>query len=191
MCSSVSANDLVLPPPNIALQNNSLIHFCWDNFDLNEETPSGTGTTHSTHGIVIQDVANDAGSITTEMTPVARDIKRTIKPDTTDLKPCFIKPKIGPNFDIESTKPEIDFSETECKDFIWFLSRNTGSSFDVRLFHLGKGGFHKQLKALMKCVYVLNIWPLLISLLMKTLQFNTLLRNQKPPVFRLANNIAE
>ena len=128
MCSSISANDSVLPP-NIALHNNSVIHFCWDNFDLNEETPSGTGTTHSTHGIAIQDVANDAGSITTEITPVARDRKRTIKPDTTDLKPCFIKPKVGPNFDIERTKPKIDFSDTERENFIWFLSRNTGSSF--------------------------------------------------------------
>ena len=101
-----------------------MIHFCWDNFDLNEETPSGTGTTHSTHGIVIQNVANDAGSMTTEITPVARDRKRTIKPDTTDLEPCFIKPKVGPNFDIERTKPKIDFSDTER------LSRNTGSSFE-------------------------------------------------------------
>ena len=85
MCSSISASDSVLPPPNIALQNNSVIHFCWDNFDLNEKTLYGTGT----HGIVKQDVANDAGSITTEMTPVARDRKRIIKPHTTDLKPCF------------------------------------------------------------------------------------------------------
>ena len=125
MCSSISANDSVLSP-NIAL------HYNWDNFDLNEETPSGTGTTHSTHGIVIQDVANDAGSKIIEITPVARDRKRIIKPDTTDLKPCFIKPKVGPNFDIERTKPEIDFSDTERENFIWFLSRNTGSSFECQ-----------------------------------------------------------
>ena len=35
--------------PNISLQNNSVIHFCWDNFDLNEETLSGIGTIHPTH----------------------------------------------------------------------------------------------------------------------------------------------
>ena len=39
------------PSPNIAFQNNSVIHFCWDDFDSNEKTPSGTGTTHSTTGI--------------------------------------------------------------------------------------------------------------------------------------------
>ena len=59
MCSSITADDSVLSP-NISLQTNSVIHFCWDNFDLNEETPSGSGTTHSTHGIVIQEVASGA-----------------------------------------------------------------------------------------------------------------------------------
>ena len=29
---------------------------CYDNIDLDKETPSGSGTTHSTHGIVIQDI---------------------------------------------------------------------------------------------------------------------------------------
>ena len=31
-------------------------HTCSDNFDINEETPSGAGTTHSTHGIIIQEL---------------------------------------------------------------------------------------------------------------------------------------
>ena len=43
-------------PPTIVYQYNFLIHFCWDNFDLLENTPSGAGTTHSTHGIVIQEL---------------------------------------------------------------------------------------------------------------------------------------
>ena len=43
-------------PPTIVYQYNFLIHFCWDNFDLLEDTPSGAGTTHSTHGIVIQEL---------------------------------------------------------------------------------------------------------------------------------------
>ena len=32
------------------------VHLCYDNFDLDEETPSGFGTTHSTYGIVIQEL---------------------------------------------------------------------------------------------------------------------------------------
>ena len=43
-------------PPNINKDKNVITHFCWDNFDLIEETLSGAGTTHSTHGIVIQEV---------------------------------------------------------------------------------------------------------------------------------------
>lgn len=42
-------------PPGIKMQGNEVLHFCWDNFDLNEETASGAGTTHSTHGLVIQE----------------------------------------------------------------------------------------------------------------------------------------
>ena len=129
MCSSVTANDSVLPP-NISLQNNSVIHFCCDNFDLNEETPSGTGTTHSTYGIAIQEVASGTEFITTELDPVAKDRKRTVKPDITELRPCFVKPKVEPNFDIERTRPDIDFSETEHEHFIWFLSRKAGACFE-------------------------------------------------------------
>jgi hypothetical protein len=43
-------------PSNISLRGNIVSHCCWDNFDINEETPSGSGTTHTTHGIVIQEV---------------------------------------------------------------------------------------------------------------------------------------
>ena len=49
-------------PVNISTENNVVLHLCWDNFDLNEETPSGSGTTHSTHGIAIQEVALSATS---------------------------------------------------------------------------------------------------------------------------------
>ena len=36
-----------LLPSNISLTGNIVTHFCWDNFDINEETPSGSGTTHT------------------------------------------------------------------------------------------------------------------------------------------------
>jgi len=36
---------------------NAVCHTCWDNFDINEETLSGAGTTHTTHGIVIQELS--------------------------------------------------------------------------------------------------------------------------------------
>lgn len=43
-------------PNNINSMGNKFSHFCFDNFDVIEETPSGAGTTHSTHGIVNQEL---------------------------------------------------------------------------------------------------------------------------------------
>ena len=40
-------------PPAIQRIGNAVTHLCWDNFDLNEETPSGAGTTHTAHGIIM------------------------------------------------------------------------------------------------------------------------------------------
>ena len=109
-----------------------VIHFCWDNFDLNEETPSSTGTTHSTHGIVIQEVNNNTNAMATELVTVPRDKKRTVNPNITELRPCFAKPKAGPNIDIECSKPEIDFRKVELDNFIWFICRNSGASFEIQ-----------------------------------------------------------
>ncbi len=55
MAHQVQCRDTVLPY-NISATGNIVSNLCWDNFDLNEETPSGSGTTHSTHGILIQEV---------------------------------------------------------------------------------------------------------------------------------------
>ena len=35
---------------------------CWDKFDMNEDRPSGSGTTHTSHGIIIQE-KSDTSSI--------------------------------------------------------------------------------------------------------------------------------
>ena len=46
----------------VSADSNVFTHFCWDNFDLQEETVSGSGTTCSAHGIVIQELsATSAG----------------------------------------------------------------------------------------------------------------------------------
>lgn len=41
MCDSISATSGTLRS-SIIPENNRITHFRWDNFDLNEETPSGT-----------------------------------------------------------------------------------------------------------------------------------------------------
>ena len=53
MANQVQQQHNILPS-NIALTGNKVSHLCWDNFDVNEETPSGAGTTHCAHGILIQ-----------------------------------------------------------------------------------------------------------------------------------------
>ena len=56
-------------PSSIERDRNAVLHIWWDNFDLNEETPSRVGTTH-THGIVMQEVIHDVSrEITTEDDP--------------------------------------------------------------------------------------------------------------------------
>jgi len=55
-------------PPGISDSHNVVANLCFDNFDLLEETRSGAATTHSTHGIIIQELKpgteppSDAGS---------------------------------------------------------------------------------------------------------------------------------
>ena len=44
--------------PNICVTDNKVCHLVFDNFDINEETPSGFGTTISTNGIIVQEVTS-------------------------------------------------------------------------------------------------------------------------------------
>ena len=48
MCNSVASSESFLPR-TISGDNNAVLHLCYDNFDFNEETTSGSGTTHSTN----------------------------------------------------------------------------------------------------------------------------------------------
>ena len=60
----VLISDFLCLPPNIIPGNsNEVVHFCWDNFDLLEETPSGANTTHTCHGIAIQELKPGAGVV--------------------------------------------------------------------------------------------------------------------------------
>ena len=54
MCNNVTDREGMLPA-TITSTDNIVTHLCWDNFDLNEETSSGSRTTHTAHGNVIQE----------------------------------------------------------------------------------------------------------------------------------------
>ena len=80
MCNSVTSSQSTLPP-NITTSNNAVLHLCWDNFDKNEETPPGAGTTHSTHGIVLQELSDTSINTSDEPYPMPSIKIRTVNSD--------------------------------------------------------------------------------------------------------------
>ena len=125
MCNSVVTYDDILPA-TISTQNNAILHFCWDNFDLNEETPTGAGTTHSTHGIVIQEIQEGTVAPTGGLPEMEKSHLRTIQnPVKIDLDPCYAKRNAEPNFKVVShIKPKIyNFSSINLSNFSWVLCR--------------------------------------------------------------------
>ena len=54
ICRSTDLRNSLIPPTTDT-DAKIVTHLCWDNFDLLEETPSSSGTTHNTHGIIIRE----------------------------------------------------------------------------------------------------------------------------------------
>lgn len=130
MCNSIITSESILPA-NISVENNAVLHLCWDNFDLNEETPSGCGTTHSTHGIIIQEVVNGITTAASE-NQLAKSGERTVKPKAVDIKPCYAKPKFEPTLQIGTRGPAYCFRTTNLSSFAWFLCRVVGSMLEAQ-----------------------------------------------------------
>ena len=102
--NSVTSSDSVLPI-TISRDNNAVLHLCYENFDLDEETPSGSGTTHSTHGIIIQEVLDpDRSAPLTEADTVPQSRKRSVMPTEVEIRPCYIQSKVTPKLDITISK---------------------------------------------------------------------------------------
>ena len=127
MCNSVIAHNNILPP-SISTEHNSVVYLCWDNFDLNEEIPSGAGTTHTAHGIIIQELERGANLSARVLPHVPRSQERTIHPIIEDLQPCFVKAKAEPNFNVTRSRPQLcDVGYANLSDFLWMISRNKSS----------------------------------------------------------------
>ena len=86
MCNSAMAYDNILPP-SISTEHNSVVHLYWDNFNLNEETPMGAGTTHTARGIIMQEVGTDSRSPARGLSQVPKSHERTVHPIIEDLQP--------------------------------------------------------------------------------------------------------
>ena len=119
-----------LLPSTVSLRENKVIHFCWDNFDLNEETPSGADTTHSTHGIVIQEVTGDTmpDTFPSQTEPPSHHQNRqcSVQYEPHDVPPCFAKEKAEPMLHVVEThfsNPEAVY-KAQVADFWWIFSRS-------------------------------------------------------------------
>jgi hypothetical protein len=82
-------------PSNVSVSGNIISHMCWDNFDVNEETRSGAGTTHVTHGIIIQEV-NKTDLVIAERISHVRTRERTFKPVVSVLPIYYGGRKVAP-----------------------------------------------------------------------------------------------
>lgn len=112
-------------PYNISVDYNKILHTCFDNFDLIEETPSGAGTTHTTHGIVIQEVTSD--HIPTVVQSIIGKNKEKIKFVADCLPPFFCNKRVEPTNvpaeqAITSTAATFVVSPQE---HAWIISRGT------------------------------------------------------------------
>jgi len=108
-------------PSNI---NPSLrVSLCFDNNDINEETLSGSGTTHCTNGIMIQKQMGSrysAGSNSLERTK-----SRSIPAPAPSIEQYYHKQRCGPG-NMELNLTEVTPDQMVCaqkKDFAWFLAR--------------------------------------------------------------------
>ena len=110
-------------PSSIMPDNNFITQFCWDNFDWNEETPSGAATTHSKHGIIIQEIKEEH-YIPQTIPDIDKTKKRSISCAVQQLKPCFVNSKVEPNTSthIISSNDSINF-RIEFSDCMWMISR--------------------------------------------------------------------
>ncbi|GFR86960.1 hypothetical protein ElyMa_006065500 [Elysia marginata] len=150
MCDKVAESDSCLPK-SIDKYRSGVLHFCWDNFDLNEETNTGTGTTHSTHGIVIQEPSSDSndsiviqkpssdsnesesipqapnnsGMSSDISSPITTKKKRSATYRPQQLQPCFVKPRAEPIIQIDKKDALAAVTESAAlkSDFRWFFLR--------------------------------------------------------------------
>ena len=111
--------------------NNIVTHFCWDNFDLSEETPDGFGTTHSTHGIAIQENSGNKNEQVEELVYLQKSKRRSIQFIREDLPPCTMSKKSEPNIlPLTPIQPESSSKRLDIQDVLWLLTREMTASED-------------------------------------------------------------
>lgn len=122
LANQVQLQDDLLPS-NIIPECNKVCNICWDNFDVLEETPSGSGTTHTTHGIIVQEVADNA-DITPINVSIPKSRERSLKYSPSELPPCFAKKKAEPAITASPDTAQIVFDTNALTgEMAWVICR--------------------------------------------------------------------
>lgn len=128
VCNQIISTESLLPM-TISSSLNNVLHFSWDNFDMSEETPSGAGTTHVAHGIVLQEVtdSNACEPDIQQLPPqnLQKTKSRSIHLEEKELPPCFVKGKKEPNLTVECVSVKVPHSLENSKksDLAWVAAR--------------------------------------------------------------------
>ena len=110
--------------PAAAKANAKITHFCWDNFDLNEETPSGLGTTHSIHEIITQETTKDDVEIQNAGVLIEKSKKHSSTYVPAHIEPCFTASKVEPSLDVVRSEVKNYFEREVMKhNFLWIFCR--------------------------------------------------------------------
>lgn len=122
MAVQTVTRDTVLPS-NISVEGNKLMHTYFDNFDLLEETPSGAGTTHSTHGIMIQELISDHIPVLEESN--VPTCKQKIKFSGDCLPPYFGKKRVeAANLSTTHSTRSESLTRLRNHEFAWSTCRS-------------------------------------------------------------------
>ena len=124
MATTIIMNDSVLPS-NVSVCGNRVSHLCWDNFDVNESTPSGSGTTHTTHGIMIQEANADQRQLA-EGVSIPKSKKRSFQHVPLPLPVAYPKKKVEPSLVVTKTTLEADdpVSPYDRQEVLWLMCRS-------------------------------------------------------------------
>ena len=96
-------------------------HVCWDNFNINEETTSGSGTTHTTHGTVVRELSPSTNPGMVEAEPSCLKTKaRRFRYSQPVPKACYVKSKASPVECVPHTLARVSPDESL---LLWMLCR--------------------------------------------------------------------
>ena len=123
IANRIHMNDSLLPS-NISKVGNVVSHLCWDNFDVNEATPSGSGTTHITHGIIVQEI-DQAATETMPLTSMVKTKERSFKHVPQQLPACYSKKKAAPVITASHITSNSDNAtyKLQSTEILWMICR--------------------------------------------------------------------